>query len=197
MKKISDLINKDVVDITLAKQLGKVINVNVNADKITELCIDQGYIPIDKVINVGEVITVNTTNIIADTIGQPLPLFGAKVINEKGKHLGRVKDYEYTDSYTLRYINLEEKRISAKQASSMSSEYLVCSKPVKKTVTPSIPTIVADYSFLIGRRLSRNILTKEKKLLLAEGTIITKEHVDKAKNHSKLVDLTLYSSPIK
>lgn len=49
------------------------------------------------------------------------------------------------------------------------------------------------YSFLLGKRLERDIFTNDGKLLLAKDELITDATIQKAKTHDKLVLLALHS----
>ncbi len=53
--------------------------------------------------------------------------------------------------------------------------------------------VVTDYSFLLGRKVTKNILTKDYKLLFVVGDTVTGEVVEKARNAGKLVELTVNS----
>lgn len=64
-------------------------------------------------------------------------------------------------------------------------------------IESTIPSIVANYEFLLGRTIFKNILSPTGSLLFACGHIITRCDIDKAKHLGKLVQLTLYSKPIK
>ncbi len=54
--------------------------------------------------------------------------------------------------------------------------------------------IISDYDFLLGRTLLHDLNTYAGTPLAKEGTIVTKELVELASRHGKLVDLTLNSS---
>ena len=54
--------------------------------------------------------------------------------------------------------------------------------------------IVGDYDFLLGRTLLHDLTTYAGTLLAKEGTVVTKDLVETASHHGKLVDLTLNSS---
>ena len=54
--------------------------------------------------------------------------------------------------------------------------------------------IIGDYDFLLGRTLLHDLTTYAGTLLAKEGTVVTKDLVETASRHGKLVDLTLNSS---
>lgn len=54
--------------------------------------------------------------------------------------------------------------------------------------------IVGDYDFLLGRTLLHDLTTYAGTLLAKQGTVVTKNLVETASRHGKLVDLTLNSS---
>ena len=54
--------------------------------------------------------------------------------------------------------------------------------------------VITDYDFLLGRTLLRDLNTYAGTLLAKAGTLVTKELVETAARHGKLVDLTLNSS---
>ena len=54
--------------------------------------------------------------------------------------------------------------------------------------------IIGDYDFLLGRTLLHDLTTYAGTLLAKKGTVITKDLVELASRHGKLVDLTLNSS---
>lgn len=53
--------------------------------------------------------------------------------------------------------------------------------------------IIADYNFLIGRTLERDILSFAGERLAGKGERVTVRTVETARRHGKLIDLTLYS----
>ena len=54
--------------------------------------------------------------------------------------------------------------------------------------------IISDYDFLLGRTLLRDLFTYANTLIARAGTIVSKELVETASRHGKLVELTLNSS---
>jgi len=54
--------------------------------------------------------------------------------------------------------------------------------------------VITDYDFLLGRTLLRDLSTYAGTLLAKSGTIVTKDLVETASRHGKLVELTLNSS---
>jgi len=68
--------------------------------------------------------------------------------------------------------------------------------PLDNTDVRRSPVLKEDkikYSFLLGKRLERDIYTNDGKLLLAKDELITDATVQKAKAHDKLVLLALHS----
>lgn len=63
------------------------------------------------------------------------------------------------------------------------------------TVKPdhSPPRIIADYNFLLGRTLMRDLVSYTGAVLAHANTFVTSETVELARSHGKLIDLTLNS----
>ncbi len=55
------------------------------------------------------------------------------------------------------------------------------------------PRIIADYSFLLGRKVIKNIRSHDSKVLIAENTVINDAVVKTASINGKLVELTINS----
>lgn len=64
----------------------------------------------------------------------------------------------------------------------------------KSTETPSVPkTMLANFEFLIGRKLEKNIYSPSKELIGKKNAKITTDTINKAKIYFKLRELTKYS----
>lgn len=197
MKKVSKLMNLEAISITNAVPLGYINAVIIENNSIIALNTNKGYsIPTSGILSVDEVITCNsyTDN---EYSGRVLTGIGGNIVSTKGKKLGVIADYEYKNDFSLYRILSYEKSFSPNKIVSASEDILVMNmssvKTVIKPLITSQPTIISDYSFLINRRLNRNVLTRDKKMLFPCNTVITKDIVEKARQYGKLIEITLYS----
>lgn len=82
--------------------------------------------------------------------------------------------------------NLEEDSINLDDIKNLTSE-----NNVLKVQQPS--KLIADYRFLINRKVKKTLLTSNGELIIKENDIITKHVIEFARKNGKLVELTHYS----
>lgn len=67
----------------------------------------------------------------------------------------------------------------------------------EKTSDEHVPhRIISDYGFLLGRKVTANIFSFNRELIVEEGEVITTKIVEKARKYGKLVELTLNSKSV-
>ena len=68
---------------------------------------------------------------------------------------------------------------------------------LEKAADEHVPLrIISDYGFLLGRRVTANIFSFNRDLIVEEGEVITTRVVERARKYGKLVELTLNSKSV-
>lgn len=68
-------------------------------------------------------------------------------------------------------------------------------QPIKEKITAP-KRVVSDYSFLLGRKVIKDIPSKNMAILVKAGDTVTVDVVEKARKHGKLVELTVNSKKV-
>lgn len=212
MYKLSQLIGREIINIDNAKSYGKLTDLAIIKAPSTNIITDtNAIIPCDKV-TVGEAII--TSCIPQFNIGaiQKLTKIGGYCLDTCGKKLGNILDYELNNNLTLRRIITDKMNFSTTKLQSLSDEIIIINrkkvsvpKPIpisdiskEKNITiPNDPspniTIINDYSFLLNRRVIRDIHAKDGTRIICGNSIVNTEIITKARLYNKLVELSLYT----
>lgn len=218
---ISTIENKQVYNINTAIDLGHASKFTYNGDYINYIITDKGFaFSTMDIISIDENITCKSHIDENQLCYKQIPHKMVKIINEKGKFIGNLKDILLKRDFSILKLITEQKNFKSFEIKSYSNDILVLKNKSKKdsntntkkedttieskqliNETPqtqgtninNIPQVIANYDFLLGRKLVKNILSKSGKLLFQENIILNKKDIEKAKAVGKLVQLTLYS----
>ncbi len=238
MKKLSDYLGKQVINLSAAKEEGVIINAVLD-DRLKKLLyfviIDENnydeielLLPLKSVFHGADILYVKDSNIIEclppQYIKSPM---NARVFNTDGESVGIVKDIAFDEKGYVSALLLENGELAQSEVLVATSS-LVTVKGIsklriarkKKETTPDIgetmnlpqtdlivarlkvdneegeneqpPRIIADYSFLLGRKVTKNIRSAGE-IIISENTIIDDTVVKLARHNGKLVELTINS----
>ena len=220
---ISTLVNKQVYNINTAVDLGHALKFTYNGDHINYIITDKGFSFSTKdIISINENITCSSHIDESQLCYKQFPHKMVKIINEQGKFIGNLKDILLKRDFSILKLITDKKNFKSFEIKSYSNDILVLKTKNNKDnstntqkdntrtineqkidevqkiqqMSPSInniPQVIANYDFLLGRRLIKNILSKSGELLFQENIILNKKDIEKAKAVGKLVQLTLYS----
>ncbi len=200
---LSTIIGKKIVNISTALDLGGVTGFTYHKGSIEYFVTDDCMaIKVTDIIAISDVITVNMHYNFAELKYPLLNITNVYICSMQGKHLGNLQDVLVDERYAIKRLITDLKNIIQFRIASYSSTTLVLDKQCKEDIPKKeteicIPTVITNYDFLINRTLFRNILSSSGSLLFKRGQLITKLDIDKARNIGKLVQLTLYSTPLK
>ncbi|NCA66734.1 MAG: hypothetical protein EOM87_01570 [Clostridia bacterium] len=248
MKKISNYLGRQIINLAVAKEEGIIINGMLD-DKLKKLSYfvivnEENYedlellLPLKSVLQGTDILYITNSNFVenpeAKFIKCPL---NARVFNTDGELIGIVKDITFDDKGYTQSLVLENGEILQKEVVTASSSLVTVKglrkirasrkKPVK---TPNVeemmnspeatenyetyesyesyedaperkhcaeadqpPRIIADYSFLLGRKVTKDIRSYGAEILIPENTIIDDCVVKLARHNGKLVELTVNS----
>lgn len=201
---LSSLYKKPIIDSHSAQNLGEIQKIHILNTKI------------DYVMSTSDTkVAVCTITKISDAImierdGRNYPNFNffsianQLVTDEKGKIYGKLKDILINKDFEIKKLITDSKNLSNIKIVSMSESSIVFERIKKpKTATTlqsiakvadptSIVTTITNYNFLIDRVVQKTICSHGN-ILFPIGKKITKQDIDTAVKHGKLIDLTLYS----
>jgi len=150
-------------------------------------------------------------------------LINYKTYNLKGEYLGKVQDIEINNLYKITQIYLDNgQTIKSNSIANIGNIILTSNESIKinkfkpqlnsvynstskvqdKVVilsnfsqlkTENQNKIITDFRFLIGRILSKDIIAINGEMIAKNGSIITKDIVNKASFYGKLVEVARYS----
>lgn len=196
---ISKLIGRKAYNISTAIYLGEILYPTYADGVINNLITDMGYAFRTKdIIANNNVITCNTHCPESELKHKPFPYTNVDILTTQGKTIGKLVDVMINKDYKVTKLISDQKSTMQFNIKSYSENAIVLHSPAKKVkevkqIDTTIPTVIANYEFLIGRTLYKNILSRNGKLQFASGRVITQSDIDKARNLGKLVQLTLYS----
>ena len=200
---LSTIIGKKIVNISTALDLGSVTGFTYHKGNIEYFVTDDCMaVKVTDIIAISDVITVNMHYNFGELEYPLLSINNVYICSIKGKHLGNLQDVLVDENYIVKRLITDNKNIVQFRIASYSSTTLVLDKQSREEQPKTIkdicmPIVITNYDFLVGRTLFRNILSSSSSLLFARGQLITKQDVDKARKTGKLVQLTLYSTPLK
>lgn len=91
----------------------------------------------------------------------------------------------------------QESEISNEELIDMQPEAVeVPIKPKYKFSSSAPQTLTANFNFLIGRKMERNVYSQNKELIARKNVKVTQDIVNKAKLHCKLRELVKYSKAV-
>lgn len=146
------------------------------------------------------------------------------VFDTDGKKVGRLKDFEFDESGKIteifsekgaepweiltlspamtivkgnRNLRLRKEGERGPKLKEIYSDNMETTlpQPVKERITAP-KRVVSDYSFLLGRRVVKDIPSKNMAILIKAGDVVTVDVVEKARKHGKLVELTVNSKKV-
>ena len=200
---LSNIIGKKIVNISTALDLGAVCNFTYHDGAIEYIVTDTGMaVKTSDIDSLSDIITCNMHYEYSELEYALLSIKDIDICSIKGKSLGTLQDMLINDEFIVKKLITDVKNIIRFRIVSYSLTTLVIDKPTVtdkniKKVELSIPTVVSNYSFLLDRTLFRNIMTSNGQVLISRGERITQDDIDKARRLGKLVQLTLYSTPIR
>ena len=200
---LSTIIGKKLVNIETAFDLGCVNAFTYHNGFIEYFVSDTGMaVKTCDICNISDAITCKMHYSYSEIEYPLLCIRNVDICSIKGKSLGTLQDILIDDNYCIKRLLTDLKNILKFRIVSYSDTTLVLDKPspIKKQLTPielSIPTVITNYNFLMNRTLFRNILSRDGTVQFTRGQLITKNDINKARDLGKLVQLTLYSTPIK
>lgn len=178
------------------------------------------YIPVKSVFAVGEnVVTVKYTADMtaAVPLGLPCPI-NLPVYDEGGKILGNMTDIEL-DGWVVTALRVGGKDYPPSEILSRSDVLVIMKKEgsnlklvqkakrvpkakaipiierrVSITAAPSGPVPIGIYSFLYGRKASKNISTFDGRLIIPSGALVTPDLVRIAKTSGVIAQLALHTA---
>lgn len=210
MDKLSNHLNKTIINTATAEELGSLVGISIRDTDITHIVSSTDIaIVTGDIISLGDYITVSSNG--APIEGSLVTPIGGIAISSYGKALGIISDYEFTQTYKLKRIFCEGIVHNAAKIGSYNQKYMIfnqknyvkrlISEDIVKPANPAelaVPEVtqprqpVSDYSFLVGRIITRDIYAGSKRVFCANNSI-TDRIVSDAKTLNKLVELTLYS----
>lgn len=196
---LSNILGKKIINISTALDLGAVTSFTYHDGAIEYFVTDTAMaVKISDILATSDIITCNMHYAYADLDYALFNTCDLLICNIRGKILGNLQDVLVDDNYMVKRLITNEKNLLQFRIVSYSATTLVLDKPDSLTVPVeiSMPTVVTNYSFLLDRTLFRNILSPAGKLLFKCGQLITKSDINKARKFGKLIDLTLYSTPL-
>lgn len=240
MKKLSEYLGKQIVNLAAAKEEGVIINgilddrlkkiscfVVVNEESYDEI---ELLLPIKAVIHGADILYIKDAKFVEQLPPQFIksPL-NARVFNTDGESVGIVKDISFDDKGYIQALILEDREIlqseiliatsSIVTVKGISKLRIARKKPqevpeVKKMMNIPIqvqniqnetaaseqepsedelpPRIITDYTFLLGRKVTKNIRSAGE-IIILENTVIDDSVVKTARHNGKLVELTINS----
>lgn len=211
MYKLSQLLSKEVINVTNATSYGRLVNIGTCSEHKSYIITDSADILACDNMSINEAITTSSSPISAIDNVAPLTPIGGKCIDTKGKGLGMICDYELTNAMVLRRIITDKQGYSIDKVTAFNTEISVLNRvKAAPAVTKQFPhptvmleesngniTVISDYSFLLNRRVTRDMHTRSGNLIIAVNTIINNAVIANARMNNKLVELALYSEIIR
>ena len=211
MYKISELVDKNLLDVNTACDLGRVADVAWNAQSgKCALVTVRGVYDADRVFSVKDAVSVVGAT---DTADQER-LIDKLAYDTTGKLLGRVVDVEFGNSLKLAKIHLHDgtaynkgkiyavkdvmlvrARTPGKDKSTVKapSTNEVSAPTVQKTASKFPMRKYGDFSFLVGKFADKNITNFQGELMIKNGEKVTPELLRQAKVSGKLIELCLHT----
>lgn len=216
MYKVSDLLGKPLLALSEAQILGTIANIFFD-DKMYKGTFvlfytddeDPRYLPLSKISNFdSDAAVVKFAEGISECAeGLPNPI-NSFAFGQNGKSLGVIKDiimdgtkvdsfiigarsYPVSDLVSAGKLLIfcdGEKPIKLRP---MSSKKADSEQPKQEIRTPKLSGFAPSYDFLLGKKLQRNILSLDGKIIAREGDNVTGSMIEAAKREGKLVILAL------
>lgn len=216
MYKVSDLLGKPLLALSEAQILGTIANIFFD-DKMSKGTFvlfynddeEPRYLPLAKITNFdSDAAVVKFAEGISESAeGLPNPINGF-AFGQTGKSLGVIKDivmdgtkvdsfiigdrsYPVSDLVSAGNLLIfcdGEKPIKLRPISSKKAD---AEQPKQEIRTPKHSGFAPSYDFLLGKKLQRNILSVDGKIIAHEGDNVTGSIIEDAKREGKLVILAL------
>ncbi len=199
---LSSLYNKPIIDNYSAQHLGTINQIHINNQKIDYFLTSRNVkIKVSNICKINDAIMYKAEDRYYPDF-KFYSIANQMITDEKGKIYGNLIDLMVTKTFEVRKIMSVTKNLCNVDIISMSQDSLVFKrKPkAKKVVTvqpapaadPNIITTISNYGFLIGRIIQKNIMANGN-IILPSGKKITKQDIDIAQKHGKIIDITIYS----
>ena len=214
MYKISELVDKNLLDVNTATDLGRVAD--ISWDKQSGRCsivTVGGIYDAEKVFSVMDAVSV----VDAAAADDGERLVGKLVYDTTGKLLGKVVDVEFGNTLKLAKVHLNDgtsynrgKIYAAKDVMLIRAKTPAKSKKTAvKTANSTVQTTgstfamqstsvlpkrkYGDFSFLIGKTADKNITNFQGELMIRCGDRVTYDILRQAKLSGKLIELCLHT----
>jgi len=208
----ADFLNRTVLSLSDGKNRGNVVNFEFDGriKNLTHLVVDGFLLPVAKIFKSSDAIVVIDEGDFAPLDKTPLNPEGLSVYGTSGTLTDKIKQVRFDGKFRVKEIEGEHRTYLPKEIISASSDAVIikdCPLPRKHSANPKprktvaeegskviMPdTSVADFSFLLGRRVDKTVFDRQHEVIVKTNAVITQETLRKARIHGKLLELALHA----
>lgn len=191
---IGDFLNKTVLSLTSAENLGKVTAVcfENSLEAVCSIQTEKGFVPFNRILFVRDAVFVDG-GVLADGEQENCVYpVGLSVFSSKGACLGSVIEIKFDSNGKVQRVICDAFSFSPTKIAQCKDFILCGAKQTKKTVS-SQTRINTDFNFLLGRVCDKKIINFYGETIVKENSVVTKEILLSARRNNKLVELSLHS----
>ena len=195
--KASDILNKEIIDLSTAQKVGACCNVGVSqkGERVLFLATEGAVVPFDKT-KFGQEILCDSQTKSCDA----LFVLGKTVYADKGKLLGEIVDVNFSKKGKVKSYTTSLAKTFSPQKIAKVFDVVVLKEAKKRTPakeqTIQIEKHTVGGDFLIGRLCDKDIFFNNE-LIVKRDTKITANTLAKVKRYGKLLELSLHAQEIK